>query len=326
MVNFRQFRSALLLAALFVTAAPAIAATGAMSLVPADAVTVGVVKFDELRSSPLMGTLFQHTDRFGGNGEADDFLREAGLEPAKDIDLLVVTTSPRTNLGSEADVLVMAEGRFDVERLTKAITARGAVRKTVPGGSYLTIPEKKDGHAGAISFAGSGLALMGTEAAVTEALATRAKGGSAFSGASGLGLDAARIDPKATAWAVIDVARASRLAGPARIGGGPQGEVIAAAAKNVSTVALWATDTGDALKLGAFGLTTDAETLQLLEDTLRGALSAMRLAVKDKAPDMVSVLRRFDVDRTNDSVRVTGAIPADALKKLIATGGKHGSH
>ncbi len=327
----RQIRTAVLLAALVVSAAPVMAAGGAMALVPADAVTVGVVKFDELRSSPLMSTLFQQTDKFGGNGDAADFLREAGLEPTKDIDLLVVATSPRTSLGSEADVIVLAEGRFNVARLSSAITARGAIRKSVTGGTYFTFPEAKDGHQGAVSFAGEGLAIMGTENAVIEALATRASGGSRFSGASGLGIDAARIDPKATVWAVIDVARASRLAGSPRLGDGPQGEVLAAAVKNVSTVALWATDTGEALKLGAFGLATDTETLELLEDTLRGALSGLRLAVREKAPDMVSVLRRFNVERTSDSIRLTGSIPAETLRKLIATkvassGAGHGKH
>jgi hypothetical protein len=72
-----------------------------------------------------------------------------------------------------------------------------------------------------------------------------------------------------------------------------------------------------ALKLGAFGMANDQETLELVEDTLRGALSAMRLAVKDSQPDMVSVLRRFDVQRTNDAVRISGTIPGDAQRKLM---------
>jgi hypothetical protein len=86
----------------------------------------------------------------------------------------------------------------------------------------------------------------------------------------------------------------------------------------VSTLGLWAKDTGDALELGGFGLSTDAETLQLLEDTVRGALSAMRLAVKDKAPEMVTVLRRFDVSRKSDAVLVEGSIPASSLREMMA--------
>ena len=83
-------------------------------------------------------------------------------------------------------------------------------------------------------------------------------------------------------------------------------------------MALWATDTGDAIKLGAFGLTHDAETLGLLEDTLRGALSAMRLAVQDKSPELVSTLRRFTVSRNDDSVTVSGSVPAETFRAWAA--------
>src|SRR5207237_1379324 len=96
------------------------------------------------------------------------------------------------------------------------------------------------------------------------------------------------------AWALIDVARAQRLVGaPHMKTDSVPGAAISSALRSVSTVALWATDSGDAIKLGAFGLARDAETLQLLEDTLRGALSAMRLAVQDKSPELVSTLRRL---------------------------------
>jgi hypothetical protein len=37
---------------------------------------------------------------------------ESGLQPSKDIDVVVFSTSPRTNLGSEADFLIAADGRF----------------------------------------------------------------------------------------------------------------------------------------------------------------------------------------------------------------------
>ena len=78
-----------------------------------------------------------------------------------------------------------------------------------------------------------------------------------------------------------------------------------------------ATDTGNALELGAIGLTNDTETLQLLEDTIKGALAAMRLAVKDKQPELVSVLRRFDISRKSDSITVEGSIPAEMLKDMM---------
>ena len=309
----------LIAVALLMVAPMALASTGAMSLIPRDAVSVGVVHVSDLRTSPLSGMLFQQTDKVSANGDAERFLFEAGLKPSKDVDLLVVSVSPKTALGNESKVLVAAEGRFSVDRLTSALTSRGAKEKKTAGGSYYILPDtkKNDDTPGAVAFPDSHLALIGDESSVSQALADRANGGTSFTTAGGLAHELGRIDSNATAWALVDVARAARLTNAPKIENhNPSAQQINAALNHVSTIALWATDTGDALKLGAFGLSNDTETLQLLEDTLRGGLAAMRLAIQDKEPDLVSVLRRFDVKRANDSVTISGTVPAASLKKF----------
>lgn len=310
-------KSLLALAAVALLAVPAFAKTDAQSLIPRDAVTVGVVHLDELRTSPLSSAFFQQTDKIASDGDAAQFLLDAGLKPSQDIDVIVVATSPKTTLGKEADVIIAADGRFNVDRLSAALVARGAVNK----GTYFVLPDqgKEASKHGAVAFPDSHLALIGTEDAVTEALAARAAGGTHFASNGALGHDMSRIDPKASAWALVDVTRAQRLVGSPHVSTGTQaGAAVNTALKNVSTVAIWATDSGDQVKLGAFGLSSDTETLQLLEDTLRGALSAMRLAVQDKQPDLVTVLRRFTVSRNSDSVTISGSVPAETFKKLAA--------
>ncbi len=320
-MNRTLFRTAATILAVVALAAPAFAKDDALSLVPANAVTVGMVRIADMRSSPLSSLLFQHTDRMSTDGEAEKFLTEAGLSPLKDVDVLVVATSPRTALGSEADVIVIAEGRFNAERLTGALLARGATKK----GGYLLLPADKDGddgddEEGAVAFPTPSLALAGTERAVAAALDARRSGGTGFAARGSLGADLGRIDDDATAWALVDVVRAARLTkgGTIHTGGGNSGEALQAALKSVTTFAVWAKDTGDALELGAFGLSGDDETLELLEDTLRGGLSALRLAIKDKHPDMVTVLRRFDVSRSKDAILIEGSIPASSVRQLMA--------
>lgn len=314
----RSLRTLAVLAAVAMLALPALAADDALNLVPANAVTVGMVKLADMRTSPLSSMLFQHMDKMSSDGEAEKFLLEAGLSPTKDVDVLVVATSARTTLGSEADVLVIAEGRFQPERLTNALVSRGALKK----GGYIVFPEEKGGddEHGAVAFLSPALAIAGNERAVKAALEARASGGTGFRSRGALGLDLGRVDSKATAWALVDVTRAARLTkgGTIHTGKGQSGDALQIAIKSLSTVAVWATDTGDALELGAVGLSNDTETLQLLEDTVRGALSALRLAVKDKAPEMVSTLRRFDVSRKSDSITVEGSIPAGTLRDLMA--------
>ena len=316
MKSLRMLRSVVALSLVALAAVPALAKDDGLSLVPANAVTVGMVKVAELRSSPLSSLLFQHTDRMSTDGEAEKFLAEAGLSLTKDVDVLVVATSPRTNLGSEAEVLVVAEGRFDADRLTKALIARGAVQKN----GYLVPPnDGDDDHDGAVAFPSSSLAIAGTRNAVVAALEARASGGTGFTSRGGLAMDLGRIDRSASAWALIDVTRAARLTKAGNVeAGGNAGDALKTALKSVSTMAVWAKDKGDALELGAFGVSPDAETLELIEDTVRGGLSALRLAVKDKSPEMVPVLRRFDVSRSDDVVRIEGSIPASAIRDAIA--------
>ena len=320
----RQF---VVLATLALALAPAaFAKNDAMSLIPNDSVSVGVVRLADMRSSPLSAALFAQTAHITNDGESAKFLTDSGLQPTKDVDVVVFATSPRTNLGSDADFLIAADGRFNVERLTSALVARGAVKKTSPNGVYFAMPEKaKTNHPGVVAFPDSHLALIGSEAAVLEALASRAAGGTSFATTSGLGRDMARVDPHATAFVLVDVPRAQRITGAPKMGNSTQGQAIGAALKNVSTVAIWATDSGDSLKLSALGLSTDAETLGLVEDTLRGALSAMRLAVQDKSPELVSLLRKFTVTRTDNSVSISGSVPAETFKTWVEKSQSHAS-
>lgn len=313
----KQFLAVAILA--LALAPAAFAKNDAMSLIPNDSVSVGVVRLADMRSSPLSAALFAQTAHISNDDDAVAFLRDAGLQPTKDVDVVVFATSPRTNLGSEADFLIAADGRFNVDRLTSALVSRGAIKKTSAHGMYLKMPEKSgDAHQGVVAFPDAHLALIGTEAAVLEALASRASGGTSFATASGLGRDMARVDAHATAFILVDVPRAQRITGTPKLGGGTQSQAIGAALKNVSTVAIWATDSGDSLKLSALGLSSDSETLGLVEDTLRGALSAMRLAVQEKSPELVSILRKFTVTRTDSSVSISGSVPAETFKTWVA--------
>jgi len=42
--------------------------------------------------------------------------------------------------------------------------------------------------------------------------------------------------------------------------------------------------------------------------------AAWRLAAQEKAPELVSALRRFEIGQTSNSVTIRGSIPASVLK------------
>ena len=97
----------LIAVALLLTAPLALAATtnGAMSLIPRDAVSVGVVHVSDMRTSPLSSMLFQQTDKVSANGDAERFLTDAGLKPSRNIALTLIgeTESLRERVNAGRD-------------------------------------------------------------------------------------------------------------------------------------------------------------------------------------------------------------------------------
>ena len=96
-------------------------------------------------------------------------------------------------------------------------------------------------------------------------------------------------------------------------------EAVAAllgAMKSVTLFAFQASVHADDLALVASGVSPDGETRQLLEDSLRGVVAMWRLAVQDKSPELVSVIRGFRIGSSGDAVTVSGTLPGSALRTL----------
>lgn len=323
-MSFRkmQFRAVAVAAAAMLLAGfavPASAASGALALVPADATTVGMARVSDMRTSAITGRLFTETDK-SIDGEAARFMREAGLKPTEDVDVAVVSLTP--GVSGEPRVLVGFEGRFDPARLAQAVVSRGATPKKTANGTYYLLPENDAGAEGehpTVAFVNARLVIAGHEASVAAALAAHKSGGTSFS-RSPLAREIAAVDPAATSWLVVDVQRAQRFKSSPNFSGSRSGngEMIANALKTVSFVNVWAKDSGDSMTFSATARTADAETRQLIEDTARGLLSGWRLAVQEKAPELVSVIRKFSVERDSQGVTLSGTIPAEMIRTLSA--------
>lgn len=299
---------------------PVLALAGdSLSLVPPDAVSVGVANIAQFRNSPLAGKLFNQTDRMTVDGEAAKLLAETGLKPTEDIDVVTFALSPKEGDATEAEAIIFVEGRFDPEKLAAAMVSRGAVKKTGATGAWFVLPDKEEPK-GAVAFLRRGVLVAGTESAVVETLGYAQSGGSSFLAAGALAPEISRVDPNASAWMVVDVPRMTRLQKePAW-----QGETehpasgLLQSMKRVSSVALWTTDEGEELSFGVLAVSADAETRQLLEDAARGMLATWRLAASEKEPQLVEIIRTFSVRQDASSVSLTGTITGDTLKKFTA--------
>ncbi|MEO8190720.1 MAG: hypothetical protein ABI682_10310 [Acidobacteriota bacterium] len=311
----------LLAVAAFAPAARA-SSDDALSLVPADAASVAVVRFNDLRSTPLAGKLFSDADHMNGNGEAARFMSEANLKPREDVDTVVIVGLLPQAAAGQPNVLALFEGRFDPDRLSAAAQTRGATRTASSSGDYWLLPEKGDSarHGkGAVAFVSPKLLVAGNESAVQAALAARAGGGTAFSSGVGLGRQLSRIDRSSSMWALVDVTRypaVQKGLGRSGGGGGDAAAALMGAMKSVSLFSFQASVHSDDLSLTASGVSPDAETRQLLEDSLRGVVAMWRLAVQEKSPELVSVIRKFKIDSDGDAVTVSGTLPSSMLRAL----------
>jgi hypothetical protein len=299
------------------TAVAAAAPDEALALVPPDAFSVGVIRLDALRASPFAARLFSETDELTVDGDAARFLEETGLRPRQDVDAIVVAGHFSNHSRGPEDGLVIFEGRFDPARLEAAMQARGAVRKSTPQGDYLLVAERRgEGDRAAVAVVSRGLVVAGTPAAVERALAARQAGGSGFVRGEGLGRQMHRLPADASAWAIVDATRAPFAGGTRRSDDGDAADALVGAMKSVSLFLFHATARGDSVELSATGITADPETRGLLEDALKGVVAMWRLAVHEKSPDLVPILRKFEIESDRDGVTIHGTLPGSFLRKV----------
>ena len=289
-----------------------------LALVPASAATVGVIHWNELRNSPLGAKVFSSIDGISADGDAARFLDETGLTPRQDIDTIVIAMTPGTDSSQSEDVLVVFEGRFDPDRISSAMAARGARLATSSSGDAFYLLASKQGESdGAVAVVNHGLILAGRQAAVESALLRKENGGAGgLSSGQGLGRNLKRVDTNASAWALVDL---TRMPAGHRGGHGHDGEpsdAILGAMKSVTLLAVQASVRGDSVEFLATGLSSDSDNRQMLEDSLRGVLAMWRMAVQEKSPELVSILRRFQVDNDGEGVSIRGTLPASFLRGL----------
>lgn len=286
-----------------------------LSLVPPDAVSVAMVRVDDMRRSPIAQHLFERMRTAHPDADAERLLREAGLRPAEDVDTLLVTLSPSGSPGYPR-ALVVADGRFDPVRLGKSLESRGAVRRSSFGVTYFLAPEN-EGPQPAFCFWGRELVVAGTEEAVLAAIGSLLRGEDRFA-TSTLGYQMFRIPPRASGWVLFDVQRARAMRSLQAPGASPFSSESLAAVKDVSFVSLWVAETGERLEFGSAAVAADPETRTLVEDLLKGMLASLRLAAQQRQPEMVKVVRRFVVRTEADAVSLSGSVPTALARDFIA--------
>src|SRR5262249_35191473 len=197
------------------------------------------VGWEALRGSAVAAEVFADFGHISRDGDGARFLAETGLSPREDIDTVVLAMSAGAG-GSRELGLVLFEGRFDLARISSALTERGAKTKASAGGTYYLLARGGEGEdPGAVALVNRNLIICGHEGSVAAALARRENGGDGgLTSGQGLGRYLSRVDEDASAWALVDL---TRMPAAAREGGGggngEPSQALFGAMKSVTLVA-----------------------------------------------------------------------------------------
>ncbi len=307
------------LAAPAALAAPPTAAE-LLRLVPATASAVVAIDSAALRAHPAVHDwLVRQHPLTGTDGDARRFLEDAGLDPLRDVNVIVVAAVPEAD---HTTGIALFAGRYDTGALGAALVKRGGQAFALAGAPAYRLPsEHESGRPVVVALPSPGLVVVGDEATVALALAPP----HAVAPLAADEIAAGRLDVRNPFWMVATVpAQAHQRAGAAAErahGNGAEAlRGFAFASGTVRRVVAQAT-LDDTLRFSATAVADTRENAELLRDTVKGALAAARLHFQDSAPELVDVLRAVDVRLAGPAVTARGAIPVALLEKLATEHG-----
>ena len=286
--------------------------------VPAGAQAVIAVDSAALRTHPkVQEWLLRHHAWTGADQDLRQFLSDAGLDPVRDVDAMVVAVLRDSG---ETGAVALFSGRYDASSLAAAIVKRGARPFTMGTRQAYRLPSS--GHHGddtaVLVQPSPDLVIVGEEAAVQAAIAPPHAVIPLVEGE----IAADHIDPRAPFWVVAVVpAEARQKAGEVseKVHGEGSDTVrsVVFASGAVQRVAGQAF-LDDSLRFSGVAVADTSENAELLRDAVKGAIAAARLHAQGHAPELVSVLRDIVVRVSGTDVSVSGAVPLTLLEKLAA--------
>ncbi len=265
-----------------------------------------------LRAHPLaQDWLRQHrTEWADADTEASAFLREAGLDPMRDVDAMVVAAAPR----QQPRWLALFAGRFDATALAAALQKRGVT--AVQLGNQAAFRLRNEGtERSALVHVSDDLVTIGDETSVAESLAGQYRGSTLLKGE----VTAGHVDTRAHFWIVANVparvtSATNQEARPEQSGPVHDALLASGAVRRVAVQV----NMSEVLHVQGWAVADTAENAELLRDALRGAVAAMRLQAQSRVPELVQVLREVEIRQSGAEVSGTASIPVALLERLIS--------
>lgn len=286
---------------------------GEALLLPADASFVGGIDVKRFTESAFYAKYA--SPRARSRPETFRELEEkTGLNPERDLDQIVMAGTPA---GRASSGMVVALGRFDRAKLSLAIEAgKRASSKSVQGVTVYLFNENRGG-AGALAFLDDRTLLLGSQAAVEQAIASAASGGKSLKQNEAIMRLLERVRPDATFWMVGDQSLLQNM--PKELPAGPAGQQIAL--PGLRTLAV-SGDLDPMIAVEISGEAVDEAAAKNLADVVRGFVALAALQANQK-PELKELAAAISVTAEATSVRVNARVPYEVLDSLQAQAGEH---
>jgi hypothetical protein len=274
---------------------------------PADARFVVGIDVKRFTASPFYQ---RYASRRGMRPEGLQELEEkTGLDPARDIDRVVIAGLPGDHRGPG---LVLAQGRFDLAKLGHALDTDGkAASHRVEGVTEYVLNEQGE-HPLAIALLDQGSLLFGPRDRVEAAVASHARGETPLRGNAALVGLVEKVRPGSTFWMVGDQSLLARLPIGVPAPGAEGGASMTLPALKSLTV------TGDLdpeVSLDVTGEAADEPAAKKLADVVRGFVALASLQAQQK-PELQQLASAVSVTTEANRVLVSARLPYALLDAL----------
>ena len=242
-----------------------------------------------------------------------DLEAKTGLNPERDVDQVVIAGGAAAGAGRHDAGIILVSGRFDRYKLSRAMeTSRKDVTwKDHQGTTVYLFGEGRKGAAAA-AFLDDDTLVMGSQAAVQETVASRARGSAPLRSNASLMALLGRVKPGSTFWMVGDQSLLANLPKSIPAPGGADGASLQLPAVRTLMV------TGDLdpqLALEVTAETADDAAAKNLADVVRGLMALAALQGGQK-PELKELASAISVTTEAKQVHVNARVPYELLDSL----------
>ena len=241
-----------------------------------------------------------------------EFIAETGFDPRVDVSELVMASTGQPK-GVNHHWLVLADGTFNVSKITAAAQSNGGVSTTYQGVNLITHAGTGAHPATAVAFLGTSIAVAGDLASVQGAITAKQSDTPANSNV----LATVQQASSANDFWFVTLVPLSNFAGAipnSNLGGAMQGNVLAGINQASGGVRF-----GDTVTISAEAVARSAQDAQSLVDVVKflAGMVQMNKQNNSSASQVATLLNSLQATASGNITTISLAIPEQQIEQLI---------